>query len=71
MIASANSFNVLRSAGAPSTNESTAAPIAVLRFETSVEIADVRAAAAVASAPAFAALAFVVASVAAAEIAAA
>ena len=71
MIAAANSFNVLRSAGAPSTNESTAVEIAVLRFVTSVEIADVSAAAAVASAADWAALAFVVASAAAAEIAAA
>ena len=43
---------MLRSAGAPSTNESTAVEIAVLRFETSVEIAEESADAAVASAAA-------------------
>ena len=39
LIAAANSFNVLRSAGAPSTRLSTAVEIAVFLFETSVEIA--------------------------------
>ena len=55
--ASANSLRVFRSAGAPSTRFDTAVPIAELRFVTSVDIADVSADAAVASAAAWAAAA--------------